>query len=128
MKISASFFLIFCSILLSCKKEKISKNHSELAGTWKETNGTSTYRILDISDNSTGTLYEYYPGDNNDTKFRKFRIKNDRLFYGLSNDIGEITQFPTVATSSIPLGFGINDSITAGTKYIIVNHNYFIFI
>lgn len=120
------YILILLSFLqFSCKKEKISKNHPELVGTWTERNGESTYRVLEIANNSGGTMYTYFPGDNDDTQFRKFRIKDNQLFYGLVNNLGEISQYPIVASNDISLGFGNNYIITAGKKYMIVNHNYF---
>ena len=125
MKIWGSFFLIFCCILFSCKKEKISKNHPELVGTWKEINGLDTYSKLAIENNGSGTLYDCHPGDCGDIQFRKWRIKNNHLFYGVANDLGEISQFPSTATSDIVLGIGINDTIKSGSRYMILNHNYF---
>ena len=117
--------LLFSSVTFACKKEKVTKNHPELLGNWIEHSSDKAYHKLYIENESKGTLYECTrgaSGDCADTQFRKWRIKNNHLFYGIANDLGEILLYPTTATSDIL--FGTNDTIKAGEKYIILNHYY----
>ena len=115
---------LFFATFFSCKKEKITKNHPELVGTWKEINGLTKYAKLEIKSNGSGILYDCYPGDCGDIQFRKWRIKNNHLYYGVSNDLGEITKFPQITSTDILIG--TNDTIKGGEHYMILNHNYYV--
>ena len=109
-------------IVCSCKKEKISEEHAELIGTWKEINGKEEYANLEIKTDSKGTLYDCRPEECGDIQFRKWRIKNNHLYYGIAKDLGEITQYPLIATSDIIIE---NDTIKTGERYMILNYSYY---
>ncbi|HEY0031178.1 MAG TPA: hypothetical protein VGC65_10500 [Bacteroidia bacterium] len=109
-------------MLFSCKKEKISKTHPELAGRWTEQTGTDQYKILEINQDGSGVYYEDYPSEG-DKKHRKWRLKDNFLFYGLTDNLGEITEYPTNASSDMP--YGNNDTIIAGTRYFIPNNTFY---
>lgn len=117
-------FLILCGAITSCKKEKTSEDHPELIGTWKEMSGQSNYAKLEIKSDSKGTLYDCHPGDCGDIQFRKWRIKNNHLYYGVANDLGEITQYPRI--TSIDILITENDTIKTGERYLILNHSYYV--
>ena len=127
MKISIYFIaIVFLTTALlltsSCKKEKLIDNHTDFLGTWIQLTDENIYHKLDIRNNSKGTYYECTKGasgDCADTQFRKWRIKNNNLYYGTTKDLGEIMEYPTVATFDIPVGN--SDTIKTGTKYMILN-------
>ena len=121
------FVILFSSALFSCKKEKVTKEHSELVGNWVEQTNANTYHKLHIENESTGILSIYTVGnsDSEDHQFRKWRIKNNHLYYGIETDLGEISQYPGAAASDIVLGFN-NDTIKKGTVCMVLNHSYYL--
>lgn len=124
MRKSLFILFLFSFLLFGCKKEKISEDHSELIGTWKELNGADEYAKLEIRSDSKGTLYDCRPEECGDIQFRKWRIKNNHLYYGIANDLGEIMQYPIIATAEILIGE--NDTIKTGERYMILNYSYYI--
>jgi hypothetical protein len=121
------FVLLFSSAIFSCKKERVTKEHPEFIGHWFEHTTESTYNKLYIESKSKGILSIITIGnsDSEDHQFRKWRIKDDHLYYGIETDLGEISQYPITAVTDIPLGFA-NDTIKAGKTYMILNHNYYV--
>lgn len=120
-------YILISLLIFSCKKEKISEDHPELIGNWTQQTDEELYKKLYIKDKSKGTLYECSSapgGDCADSEFRKWRIKDNQLFYGLSNNLGEITQYPTIAASDIL--FGTNDTIKSGERYMALNYSYYV--
>lgn len=121
-----NIILITC-LIISCKKEKITDDFPKFIGTWIQQTDESIYHKLDIRNNSKGNYYECTNGpmgDCADTQFRKWRIKNNHLYYGSLNDLGEIMIHPTIASSDIILGN--NDTIKSGKTYILLNYSYYV--
>ncbi|MGZ4033291.1 MAG: hypothetical protein ACXVPU_01790 [Bacteroidia bacterium] len=118
--------LVFVSILFSCTKERITKDHPEFIGNWTEHTNAQSYHKLHIQNESKGVLSIYTIGnsDSEDHQFRKWRIKNNNLYYGIETNLGEISQYPTIASSDIGLAFN-SDTIRAGTKYMILKGSYY---
>ena len=121
------FLFILTSIIFSCKKEKIIEQNPEFVGYWIQQTDEGLFHKLDIRSESKGTFYECSggaTGDCADTQFRKWRIKNNDLYYGIGNNLGEIMQYPTTAT--IDILFGNNDTIKTGKRYMILNYSYYV--
>ena len=96
-------------------------------GYWIQRTDDGLFHKLDIRSESKGTFYECSGGVTGDcagTQFRKWRIKNNNLYYGIGNNLGEIMQYPTTAT--IDILFGNNDTIKTGKRYMILNYSYYV--
>jgi hypothetical protein len=121
------FIILFSLQIFSCKKERITKDHVEFIGDWSEETNNTTYHKLHIQNQSKGvySIYNVGNSDSEDHQFRKWRIKDNHLYYGIQSDLGEISQYPITASTNIPLGFG-NDTIKVGTVYMVLNHNYYV--
>ena len=121
------FIFLFLSAIFSCKKERVAKDHPEFIGHWFEQTNESVSHRLYIENESKGVYAILTVGnpDTEDHQFRKWRIKNDHLYYGIQTDLGEISQYPITAVNDIPLDFN-SDTIKTGTKYMVLNHNYYI--
>ena len=121
------FVLLFAVTIFSCKKEKITKDHSEFVGHWYEQTSNTTYNKLHIESDSKGILSINTVGnsDSEDHQFRKWRIKDNHLYYGVGTDLGEISHYPSAAANDIPLGFN-NDTIKTGSIYMVLNNSYYL--
>ena len=117
--------LLFIS-LAGCKKEKVTKNHSEMIGSWKHYISNNEIQYLSIESDGRGKIEYYKDGKfDTDTKSRKWFVKNNYLMFGRITPKDEkfkINSFPAVATYSFIEG---SDTVISGDRYMVLNNNVY---
>jgi hypothetical protein len=123
------FPLFILSVMISCQRKAVHKNHPELIGYWYHIEYPDKKRWhIDIGDNSRGTVTVYdstgkdleYYGEN----ARKWRYneKHKRLFNGNFSPYFHIDQLPAVAETQLIEQF---DTIEIGETYCVINGGYY---
>ncbi|MBS1636913.1 MAG: hypothetical protein JST26_13430 [Bacteroidetes bacterium] len=122
------YSIIIVLTLFSCKREKITKNHSELIGTWVHYTSSNEKHYISIDKDGSGGMEWYKDGKFvRDTQHRKWFIKNDYLLFGrLSSkkdkESYKITMYPTIATYSFITNC---DTVQTGEKYMTLDGNIY---
>jgi hypothetical protein len=124
-QIIIALYLLIISIA-SCKKKKVTKNHSEMVGSWKHYISNNEIQYLSIESDARGKIEYYKDGKfDTDTKSRKWFIKNSYLMFGRITPKDEkfkINSFPAVATYSFINGL---DTVILGERYMTLNNNVY---
>jgi len=123
MRYYSGIFLILLAV--SCKKDKVTKNHADMCATWIHYPESNEKVYLFIHSDGTGSS-EWFKDDRfkGDTKTRIWYIKDDYLLFGKisgkhDRDAYKINAYPSVATYSF---IDNHDTVITGQKYIVLNN------
>jgi len=119
MKIQFVSLILFFTIGLACKKEKLNDVAPSLVGVWKHYSSENDWHILHIYDNSDGKIEWFTKGKlQKDTKVRTWYMKNNTIYFGklaLNGEFYEILSFPVVSTST---SVHLFDTLYSGKRFI----------